>query len=599
MNPTQARAESRRSPSTSRRIRTRGSQAIVVFATSLAVVAAACSGDGSGTASFGPPPGFTIETVEPASFWWTGPDVEPSVRFTRELAGDSVLPDALRLRHAAGQPVSGRVRVAGATVSFVPAQPLALGDYILTFSLDVRASDGTPLQGIALAPVEFSVRPPASTWSPPLPLGETGEDDVGPLLATDAIGGASVAWIHAGVLHVAEYDRDRGWQSASPVDQPGTSAPSSLLLARGAGTAAVATVRGTPGDGDVDLIRVQVSRSFDGGGRRVWTGAFAFSADLVSDPQLHVTAAGEAFLLAASARRQQRELRVHWADARRITREDTIGFPAERFTIDQVTTGARGDVLVAWTQGDGAAVGSLARVHRQAGWEEIVQLPGPASRSGIEADGNAWLLVPELPSRAFYLIQDGGGWSAARPVVPAGLDVQVSRDRDLLVLDWRADGAGERLVAARFDRFGRPLVETVLAGPTPEPIRQVVLGGHVDAGLLAVWREGQALRFARGGDGGRSWSQAESWKRSFAPVHVERARVDHAGPRTWFTWVEGDRLVATSWTPLQAAPRPAVNVRPSADPVPLASEWFCGTATGRLLVLWREDGALHAQDLRD
>src|SRR5690606_35214521 len=112
------------------------------------------------------------------------------------------------------------------------------------------------------------------------------------------IGGASVAWIHGGVLHVAEYDRDRGWRTARPVDQPGTSAPSLLMLARGAGTAAVATVRGTPGDVDVDLVRVQVSRSFDRDGRRVWTGAHAFSVDLVSEPQLHVTAAGDAFLVA-------------------------------------------------------------------------------------------------------------------------------------------------------------------------------------------------------------------------------------------------------------------------------------------------------------
>lgn len=564
----------------------------------LGVVTSACT-NGGGSEGGSPPIGFAVAELQPARGAWVGSDVVPSVRLTREVEKASVGPDAMRLFTAGGQRVEASLEVSGNTLRLRPTQALADGEYVYLFELDVRAVDGSSLRLVTPAPIEFSVRPISIVWAPPVTLGPSTDSSVQPAFASDAIGGASLAWIHTGQLMVADFDRDRGWQQATVVDLVGASAPMAVLLARGAGTVAVAMVYSGFFGGASTMLRVLVSERFDRTGARIWNPPGVLVADTVTEPQLHVTGIGQPYVLTASTRRANTEVRVHWVDSRGVFDEEIISRFAPAFTIDAVANGVRGEVAVAWTQTEGSARAHYVRVHRQLGWDPVLALAQAPSRLGLGVDGNAWALVPEVPSRMIYLAQDNEQWGSARPAVAAGFAALVGRERDLLVLDWVADGGQETLVSRQYDRLGQPRAAPVLAGPTSAPIQHLLYAGDPDSEVFAAWREGQTIVGARRSGATSTWSPSAPWREDYAPVPIERAQVTIAGNRIWLTWVDADRLVTTNLTPLRPASRPRANVRASASATPLLDEQLYGTAGGALLVVWREGDLLRAQDVRD
>jgi hypothetical protein len=574
-----------------------GAKLGVVF--SGAIVACGCSGGGSGTGAITIPPGdFRYLSVTPAHGAWVAADVIPTATFSKPLAPASVGSGDLVVRTRDGVVIAGEVKSDSARMTFTPSQPLAEGFYVLTLGGDVEAFDGSPLALVALAPVEFSVRGPAGTWSNAVTLGAEPAPDANLVVAADAIGGVSLAWLQGQDVMVADYDRDGGWAPAEVADRV-TAQPADvkILLGRGAGTVILATVEGdfaaTP------LLRVRTSRSTMRNRQRNWDGVRLFRIDLVGAPQVHVDATGRPFLLAGSRRLTRADLRVTWFDTNTMP-EEVVGRPAEAFAIDGVYHGVRGDSMIAWTETSGPQRASYARVHRSGGWDAATTLPVAPHAGGVGADGNAWLFVADGPTRVLYAVQDAGRWPTTRPALPAGFGNLVARNRDVVQLDWRTDAGQETLLARHFDRLGQMVAETVLAGPTAEALRYVLFAGDPETEVLAVWRQGQGTRVSRLARtaGVLAWSAAQDWHTEHAPIPIERALVTTAAGRIGLTWVEDGKIATTFLMARRLAARPALNPRLPATATPLVDEQFLGTTAGALLVWWRGNRALNAQSLQ-
>ncbi len=565
----------------------------------LAALLAACSGGDSGGGS--PPPlDFRFVGVVPTEGAWVSPDIVPEVSFSRPLVQVTTRPGDLALFRRGGAAVPGQVKVEGARLMFQPADPLAEGFYVLVPGNDIKAFDGSPLATVALTPVEFSVRGSAGIWSDAVSLGDAPPVDVQPLIVTDAMGNASAAWVRGNQVLVADYDRDLGWSPAVVVDRIVGAVPATVLLARGAATVAVAIVQAEGGVSVDTTIRVRVSRGLDRQGARVWEAPQLVRQTLVTAPQLHVSVVGQPFLLSASTLVGRTELRVLWLDAVGW-RDEAVGRVASQFSIDGVYHGMRGDLMITWTETTLSDRVSYARVRRAAGWNLALTLGEAPRAAGIGADGNAWLLLPDGLTRAIYIAQDAERWLPTRPSVPAGFDHLIGLNRDLLQLSWRADLGAEILMARRYDRLGQLIAENVLAGPTPEPLRHVLLAGDLDTEVTAIWREGQGIqvaRLARRGSPTMEWSPAVAWQAEHAQIPIERARITAASRRTALTWVEDGRLATSFLVAGRLAARRAITSRVSMSPTPLLDEVLVGTALGDVLVVWRQNGALLGQSLR-
>ncbi|MEZ5965040.1 MAG: Ig-like domain-containing protein [Planctomycetota bacterium] len=553
---------------------------------------AGCSGGGQGSA-----PGAQAPAVTPAEGQWVGGDAVPQVRLLHEVDPTSVSDRTLILLDGAALRVPGQVEVDGNVVRFRPAADLADDEYALNFEREVYAKDGGPM-ALPTSPVRFSVRPRGPSWSAPaVALGGAG--DAPPIFASDLVGGGgSLAWIHEGQVLVAEYDRDAGWRPASVIDRSVGSSTPDLHVARGAGTVVVATVLPDPFSADLVLIRAWLSRRFGSGGTRIWDPLPPISAAIAGVLRLHVSATGQAVLLLASTIQTTSALRAYWLSDQGGN-VDMVSGPGERFALDGLYSGSRGELAVAWTVTARTERQSHVRVWRQAGWETVRALPGAPTDGGIALDGNVWLRVPDSPSSSRYVRQEGLAWRSDTPVVPAGWAARVDRSGRLVVLDWRSDAAGESVRSLLYEGTGQLVSEQTIAGPTQEPLSFMALLGDVDTELMAVWREGQTVQHAIRRSANSRWSEASPWRRAFLPVPVERAVLTPAGARTWVSWVEGEFLETTHVTPFARAPRPSVNVRVSPSPTPLRDEMLFGTSTGALLVVWAQDGYFHAQDVRD
>lgn len=555
-----------------------------------ALVMAGCSG-GNGSSA----PGLVQPRTSPAAGEWVEGDVQPVVTLPREVDPTSVSDRTIVLLDAAQARVPGALEIDRNAVRLRPDAVLAEGDYTLLFEREVRSVDGVAM-ALPAGPLDFSVHPRGSGWSfPPVELGGAGVD--APLYAADRIGGASMAWIHEGQLLVAEYDRNLGWRPATVVDRNVQSPTAQLHLARGAGTVLLVSAIPDAFTSGAVLLRAWISRRQNSGGIRIWDSLPGISANVAGALEVGVSNSGQPFLLLASRVQNTTALRVHWFD--NGGQVEVLSGPAEVFALDGVYLGIRDDLAVAWTATDRSARSSVVRVRRRGAWEAAHELPGAPTDGGIGVDDNVWLLVPEAPARTFYLAQHDLTWGSETPSVPAGWAARRDRAGRLLVLDWRADGGTERLLAQRYDRGGQLVSEQVVAGPTPDALAAIALLGDIDTEMLAVWQQGQSIQHARYDASSGRWSAAAAWPRSFQPVPIERAVLTMAGARAWMTWLDGDRLVATHTTPYTRAPRPSTNERVSPSPTPLRDEFFYGTATGSLLAVWAQDGVLLGQDVRD